>query len=71
MLEDLDLQRDIARGVNEGMRSAEQEALKLQETRDGGPESEEPLVVNKIESDGTLSKQERKAIRRPSTKKGS
>ena len=71
MLEDLDLQRDIARGINEGMRSAEQEALKLQETRDGAPESEEPLVVNKIESDGTLSKQERKAIRRPSTKKGS
>jgi hypothetical protein len=71
MLEDLDLQRDVARGVNEGMRSAEQEALKLQETCDGAPESQEPLMVDKIESDGTLSKQERKAIKRPSTKKGS
>ena len=71
MLEDLDLQRDIARGVNEGMRSAEQEALKLQETRDGNLESQEPLVVDKIESDETRSKQERNAIKRPSTKKGS
>ncbi len=71
MLEDLDLQRDIARGVNEGMRSAEQGALKLQETRDGAPESEEPLVVDKIEADDTLSKRERKAIKRPGTKKGS
>jgi hypothetical protein len=27
MFEELDLQRDIARGVNEGMRSAEQEGF--------------------------------------------
>jgi hypothetical protein len=53
------------------MRSAEQEALELQETRDGAPESQEPLVVDKIESDDTLSKRERKAIKRPGTKKGS
>jgi hypothetical protein len=45
--------------------------LKLQETRDGNPESQEPLVVDKIESDETRSKQERNAIKRPSTKKGS
>ena len=49
MLEDLDLQRDIARGINEGMRSAEREALKFQETRDGNPESQEPPGVDKIE----------------------